>query len=133
MEKNVLNVHHTFEEYPDYNLVVNNKSNYYYLETPNDNFIVSKMLDKATIERVNNKDIILINESYYDVITGSCVHKRANIYSIIDNREINVDDTVKIYPLNEILNINGNKKSYLNLEAVNELVNFNKTNQKIKK
>ena len=34
MEKNVLNIHNTFEEYPDYYIIVDKNSNYYYIKTP---------------------------------------------------------------------------------------------------
>ncbi|MBQ9071738.1 MAG: hypothetical protein IJY25_01085 [Bacilli bacterium] len=134
MEKNVLSGYQTFLQHPDYYLLVNSNSNYFYIEKANENFIATRM-SNVVMEKTNGFDCIVTTNNYYSVIDGSCVHKDSAIYSIIDNKEnIFYDDLDdKVYLLSDILNISGNKKSYLNMEDIDTIVNYEKEEPKVYK
>lgn len=134
MEKNVLNSYQPFIEHPEYYLSVNSASNYFYIKKTNENFVATRMT-QVVMEKINGFDCIVTNNNYYSVVDGSCVHKDSIIYSILDNKESIVSEDLddKVYLLSDILNINGNKKSYLTLEDINAIENFEKKEVKVYK
>ena len=131
MEKNVLNGFQSFLQHPDYYLLVNSDSNYFYIEKENNSFITTRMVN-VTMEKINGLDNIVTKESYHDVLDGDLVHERLSIYSVINNKEYSEDNT-EIHLLSDILNINGNKKSYLTIEDIDTIVNYEKEEPKVYK
>lgn len=129
MEKNVLKDFETFEEFPDKYLLIDDKSNAYYIKINDKSFIVRRNIDSISIFSEEKK--VSYENSYYSIIDNKLVSKLKFLRSISELSE-DLESEYKIIHLSKLLNIKGNSKYYLTLEDVKTLINYDK-NQKVYK
>lgn len=123
MDSLILRTYETFDEIPEANLLVNQNSNLMYVRIGRNVFIAREFIDKIIFDNssviytinylnVKQKEIVLTLEIKKDIHNGN---------NIITNKRADME----IIPLNEILQINGTSTLLLNLEDVDNLINFN--------
>ena len=129
MEKNA----NKFQDHSEIYLLVNSNSDYYYVKK-DENYITKKMVN-IDMKKVDGIESIVTKEGYYDVLSGKCVHNISRIYSILDTKEkvYSDDENAEVYLLSSILNLDGNKKSYLTIEDIDTIVNYEKEEHKVYK
>lgn len=132
MEENVLKDFETFNEFPDKYLKINKSSNYYFIRKLREGFIAKENLDSMYTLTVLNKDKIILEKSYYDVVTGNLVLNTRSVRGMTTNTEefINPKKNVEIISLSSILNIDENGVYYLCKEDINTLVNYKEESAK---
>lgn len=128
MEEKGLKTFETFEEFPNKFLIVDKNTNCYYIKTKKEDFVATRKIDSATIEKVDGIDRIVILESYNNIIDGSFILNNKRIYSL--DKKLVSDIEFEITPLSRILNIKSNNKYYLSLDDVYELINFKEEDPK---
>lgn len=132
MEENVLKDFETFNEFPDKYLKINKNSNYYFIRKIKEDFITKVNIDSIYNLKVFNKDKIITEKSYYDVVTGNLILKTRSIRDIETNTEelINHEEKVEINSLNSIFNVQENGVYYLSREDLNILLNYKEESAK---
>lgn len=132
MEENVLKDFETFNEFPDKYLKINKNSNYHFIKKLKECFITKENLDSMYTLKVLNKDKIILEKSYYDVVTGNLVLNTRSIRDIKTDTEelINPEENVEKISLSSILNIDENGVYYLCREDINTLVNYKEESSK---
>ena len=132
MEENVLKDFETFNEFPDKYLKINKNSNYYFIRKIKEDFITKVNIDSIYNLKVFNKDKIITEKSYYDVVTGNLILKTRSIRDIETNTEelINHEEKVEINSLNSIFNVQENGVYYLSREDLNSLLNYKEESAK---
>ena len=126
MRENVLKDLQTFYEFPEKILIVNNNSDYYYINKDGKNYVTERNLDLITNIEICGEEKIFVKSSYYSVLDGSLICK-TEFTSDIDGKSkdfIKCQDNIKIIRLNKILNINENGVSYLTKEDIKIIMNY---------
>ena len=122
MDSLILRTYETFDEIPNANLLVNKNSNLMYVRIGRNAFIAREFIGSVVLDNSNiiytinylsvkQDEIILTLEIIKDIYTDK---------TMVTNKRKDMD----IIPLNEILRINGNSNIFLNLDDVNNLVDY---------
>jgi len=130
MEKNVLKDFETFEEFPDKYLLIDNKSNTFYIKINDKSFIVRRNIDCISI--FSEKEKVKYEIAYYSVVDNKLVSKLTILKSINDLNE-DLETEYKIVHLSKLLNIKGSSKYYLTLDDIKILTNYDKSKKVYKK
>ena len=130
MSEQILKDYETFEELPNNYLLINDKSNVFYLINEDKTFIVREQLKKCVLNK--EKRTVEIEKNYLNVINGDVV---ANISKVcfLDNNDQSIElGNIKIYieTLQNILNIKGNNKCLLTFDDVKILTHLNEEKNK---
>ena len=134
MEKNVLKDFQTFDEFPEKYLLIDDKSNVFYVKVQDECFITRRRINYVS-SIGTDCDILKYKNSYYNILNGECVVKLSFLKSLKEDNDfvLAAEGEIKILPLSDILNLKNNKKYYLNREDIELLVNFEKENNVYKK
>ncbi len=124
----------TFEEIPMGALLVKENSNYFYIEYLKRKYITTSNLDFSTIENIDGRDVIVCQNSYYNVINGEFILNERRTYSLEDNMEIssNINPETKIIPLSHILNPLSRVNSTVTLDDIDKITNTKTYSKRIK-
>lgn len=129
MSEKILTSCETFEEYPDGIIKVKVNTNLMYIKKDNKVFITREVLRQAISDDTKVESII----DYKNVKDGSVV-LTIDMIRTKDDIKINYLDNSgevsMISPLDQILKLRGNSVSYLNLEDINNLENFENSKRK---
>ena len=134
MEKNVLKDFQTFEEFPEKYLLLDEKSNAFYVKVQEECFIARRRINYVSNVKPDS-DILKYKNSYYNVVNGKCIVKLSFFSSLEEQNDyiMDAEGEIKILPLSKILNLKNNKKYYLSRDDIELLVNFEKENKVYKK
>ena len=131
MNEKILSDFETFEEFPNGILLVKKNTNLMYIIKGKELFITREFVDSVS----NRNDSIIHCLSYYDVTNNEKILSIKLIKSLVDSKKYclsqNLD--IRIMPLSMILDLKEESKSYLNINDVKALTNFQEeTKEKIK-
>lgn len=131
MEENVLKSFETFKEFPEKYLMINGKSDYYFVRYLGKNYVAKSNIDLATPVIIKRREKILSDRSFYNVLDGSCIYKCRYItdYDGTEERVCN-KDKAEVLLLTDILNIKENQVYYLTKEDIDALVNYKEESAK---
>lgn len=104
----------TFEEFPLGQLLVNKKSEIYYILHNNKRYIAWKNID--SVENDGESNAIIYKNSYYSVINGKYILTEEVL--VINDKSLNDDKNNTIIPLSSILNLKGNSEYVLSKSDV---------------
>lgn len=133
MEEFVLKDYESFDEFPEKKLLVDKRSNAFYIKKQNEIFIARQNIDSLTLEGYGDKIAIKYKKSYYNIKNGEFILSLTSLESIKDRKEymLNLEDDCKIVSLNSVLDIKDEEKSYYSIEDIDIITKSEKVYKKV--
>ena len=122
MGKIILRNYETFDEIPEGNMMVKEKSNLMYVRVGNSAFIAREFINSIESDESNIKYIV----SYCNVKDNKVVLSLKLEKDILNNsvKFCNKRSDIEILPLSSILNIKGTDVTFICLEDIDDIINF---------
>lgn len=124
MDRDLLINFQPFSEFPESLLLINKKSNAFYIVRGDEQFIARQNIDYIKTDNIDEKEIIVCKSSYYDVLNNACVLREFSCYTIDEKliEKVYNHMDVKVIHLSNLLSLEKEHDYYLTKNDVKTLV-----------
>ena len=134
MQDKILRSYESFEEIPLGILVIDKNSNVNYIFNKKTKYacVAREFISDTEIVNIGKNQLIKETKKYYNVINNKLILTKEQFLTFdLDVISSSEEDYI-IIPLNEILNIKGNDKYYLDRNDINNIILFDSENKKVR-
>ena len=134
MQDKILRSYESFEEIPLGILVIDKNSNVNYIfnKKTKNACVAREFISDTEIVNIGKNQLIKETKKYYNVINNKLILTKEQFLTFdLDVISSSEEDYI-IIPLNEILNIKGNDKYYLDRNDINNIILFDSENKKVR-